>query len=365
MNIMNAYQTNLQKHYGADKLLLIDMKHRGLALIGGLTLSIFFILLDRNPLERWSSIGSFLAMSAAIWALVKGYSRLSTAIAIIWTYIIILFSILLSGGFPYSIMSGMIVIIPMLSFLVWNSKAGWFSVVCCFILASGLYSYNSQLTEIFPDISLPNKSSNNFIGWLTTSFLILLIVVCFERKTQQLNDLLDSERTKMEKLATTDYLTQLYNARGFNEKIDHLIKQANIRKETIFHLFYIDLNAFKPINDTYGHEAGDHVLKSVASRLNSCIDGRGFSGRLGGDEFAIILKGKRTTEEISDIITDIRKSVAKPIIWEEHQFDITNSLGYACFPDDCKTRKGLVRHADLLMYDDKENSKGPDLRLAS
>jgi len=162
--------------------------------------------------------------------------------------------------------------------------------------------------------------------------------------------------TEMERLACTDELTGAYNRRGFQQEFERIIAAANRYRETGV-LIYVDLDGFKPINDTYGHAAGDHVLCEVVRALHENVRPHDLVARLGGDEFAILLT--RTDWDNGLERAEILKHIlnTKYVNWNGKHIAVRASLGFQRFgPDDC--HKNLLIKADSAMYEAKRVRTG-------
>ncbi len=157
------------------------------------------------------------------------------------------------------------------------------------------------------------------------------------------------QRNYRQNVANTDALTGLRNRRYLKGKI-----RRTIGERKIFSLLFVDLDKFKPINDTYGHDAGDRVLQTVGNRLEEYIDKGDIVTRIGGDEFVLMIYGidKSTAEETA---AEIRELVAKPMELEgiKEPLEVTASIGIATYPEDGKAVDELLRGADERMYEDK------------
>jgi diguanylate cyclase (GGDEF)-like protein len=159
------------------------------------------------------------------------------------------------------------------------------------------------------------------------------------------------ERNYRNNVARIDSLTEIYNKAGFVIKFKEIAQNS----EQIS-MFYIDLNKFKPVNDTYGHKAGDFVLKESAKRLNTMFMNLGFTGRLGGDEFAVVLLNKNK-DESKKYIEDIKLKIEEKIKFNEMDFNISASIGLANYPEDTNNPDDLMSLADKLMYKDKKEDE--------
>jgi diguanylate cyclase (GGDEF)-like protein len=119
-------------------------------------------------------------------------------------------------------------------------------------------------------------------------------------------------------------------------------------------LMLLDLDRFKPVNDTLGHSVGDQLLKVVAERLHECVREVDTVARMGGDEFTIILEGLMCEEDISLVARRITTSLSEPFLLGEHQVVISVSIGITIYPTDDHDIDELLTHADAAMYRAKQ-----------
>lgn len=157
--------------------------------------------------------------------------------------------------------------------------------------------------------------------------------------------------------ATHDPLTDLPNRRMLAEQLTESIAQAD-RLGQRLSVAYIDLDGFKFVNDSLGHEAGDQVLAETAQRLATCVPDADLLARVGGDEFVLVLHGHASDATIYEILRRIQKQLAEPIQFELHEFRIGGSIGVAVFPGDGSDAETLLRNADLAMYHVKQSGRG-------
>lgn len=123
-----------------------------------------------------------------------------------------------------------------------------------------------------------------------------------------------------------------------------------------FVLFYLDLDRFKPVNDTYGHDVGDQLLKAVAGRLRSCVRNTDYAFRIGGDEFALIVNGKVDEEWCAQRMETIKSIIRQTYVLEGQTIDISTSCGVVCYPADSADVRELRILADQRMYEDKQKT---------
>lgn len=160
---------------------------------------------------------------------------------------------------------------------------------------------------------------------------------------------------RVEYLATHDDLTGLPNRSLFREKLSQALSRAH-RSLTQVILFFIDLDHFKLVNDTLGHDAGDTLLLEAAQRIARHIRASDTLARLGGDEFVLILEGA-APNDAHRIAQDILKSFELPILIGEQKVFVTASIGLSVYPDDTVQPQTLVTYADLAMYRAKEKGR--------
>lgn len=154
---------------------------------------------------------------------------------------------------------------------------------------------------------------------------------------------------RITQLAHYDHLTGLANRGLFYERLNCAVARCH-RNDTAIALMFLDLDHFKDINDTLGHEYGDSLLKTVAGRLKKCIREIDTGVRLGGDEFAVLLEQIVSIEDVASVAQRILHLLAQPVIIKQHQLHVTGSLGITIYPWDSANPQELLSHADAAMY---------------
>ncbi|RAK19419.1 diguanylate cyclase (GGDEF)-like protein [Anoxybacillus vitaminiphilus] len=166
---------------------------------------------------------------------------------------------------------------------------------------------------------------------------------------------LNEKRKELYDLAFYDPLTHLPNRRLFNKYADeilHYSKEAN----TVFSIMFLDLDGFKEVNDTLGHEAGDLLLKTVSQRLKKCVRANDIVARIAGDEFIILLPGI-SHEQAVKIAERVIETLQAPIVIGNNSVSVTTSIGISSYPLDGNEIKMLVKKADIAMYQAKRSGK--------
>lgn len=194
----------------------------------------------------------------------------------------------------------------------------------------------TRLTSGGDRLPLPAGHAHDELGRLT-----LRINETLER--------LDNSQEQLRQLATRDPLTGLPNRALLLERLDHALARARRGRLGVASLF-LDLDRFKQINDSLGHELGDRLLQAVADRLARTLRGSDTVGRLGGDEFLIIVEEVREPKEAIQVADRILAALAHPIALNDHQLHTSASIGISIWPNDGEDSTTLLRSADIAMY---------------
>ena len=167
--------------------------------------------------------------------------------------------------------------------------------------------------------------------------------------------LIKESRQRMEFLATHDELTMLPNRSLFNEHLKLALARSQ-RSGTQLALLFVDLDNFKMINDTLGHEEGDELLRQAAGRLKECVRAIDSVARLGGDEFVILLEIENRAGA-TNMAKRILETFTAGFLLKDQEYKISPSIGISLFPEDASDPKILMSHADTAMYRAKERGK--------
>ncbi len=171
-------------------------------------------------------------------------------------------------------------------------------------------------------------------------------------------DITDKEEARLaiERLAWTDSLTELFNRNSLRSTIVRsmkIVRRANKRLA----LLMLDLDRFKPVNDTYGHAAGDEILRVIAERLKENIRASDYAFRLGGDEFAALVFLSLGDAEIYDMMPRLLQRLRAPVVFEGREISVGASIGISFFPNSDENPDELVRKADIALYEAKESGR--------
>ena len=169
-------------------------------------------------------------------------------------------------------------------------------------------------------------------------------------------DEIQLQRDQMELMATHDALTGLPGMRLVTDRLQVAISGAS-RNQRKMALLFIDLDGFKAVNDGFGHDAGDVVLKEVAQRLRQTVRGEDTAARIGGDEFLVILSGLQDLDDLATVAEKLIAAIGKPIAFSGADVQVGASIGIAVFPEHGNTVEALRQMADGAMYSVKKSGK--------
>ena len=211
------------------------------------------------------------------------------------------------------------------------------------------------------EVWLKRRDGDHYPAWVGITAVLddegdLASYVCFftdisERKASE---------QRIHRLAYYDALTHLPNRTLFQDRLYNALQQAERQKAWVV-LMFLDLDRFKPINDSLGHAAGDRMLKDMALRLLACVDDDDTVARMGGDEFTLLLQPRATREMALNraihVAENILASLVRPFVLENRELFVTASIGIALSPQDGSELSQLMKNADTAMYHAKERGK--------
>jgi len=241
----------------------------------------------------------------------------------------------------------LLAIIPvMFSASLWKRSGGIVAAIFAAFLSAGLLFYAYGESFVF----LKMHTQDRLID-----FGLYLMVGLLVGWVAFLNYELEKFKTKT-KRAQYDPLTKLLNRSSFSSRLKDIITKS-IAKKAKFGVLFVDLDKFKYVNDTYGHDVGDELLKQVANILRSSVRQGDVVGRLGGDEFLIAITDLKSPKAAELVADKIVRALNSPFKIMSKEINISGSVGISMFPDDGKNVEELIKSADASMYSVKNSGK--------
>ncbi|MDA8230301.1 MAG: GGDEF domain-containing protein [Magnetospirillum sp.] len=220
------------------------------------------------------------------------------------------------------------------------------------------------------EVDTPAMSADSFLQLALSFVFSAILAFLYERiRTRQAGALVNDQRQlaslvsrlkdkekQLERLAHHDALTGLPNRVLFLDRLEHAVHQAH-RRNLGLALLYLDLDGFKPVNDTLGHPVGDLLLRAVAERLANCLREDDTLARMGGDEFTVLLQMVADKGDAARVARKIVEALSRPFTLQGHDVRISASVGVALYPDHGADGQDLLRAADAAMYHAKALGK--------
>lgn len=190
-------------------------------------------------------------------------------------------------------------------------------------------------------INITDIASNDEMGYLLTSFF-------------KMNEKVVSRTEKLDYKAHHDELTGLKNRTKMYFEMEEAVEDLKEFNKK-FAVLFMDLDKFKQLNDTLGHDAGDIMLKELASRLKLSVRADDTVFRIGGDEFLVLIKNATENKIVEQVISNILDSMKAPVMIQGQAIDILLSIGIAIAPDDSKNSDQIIKYSDIAMYEAKQD----------
>lgn len=256
--------------------------------------------------------------------------------------------------------------------LLWTSGAGPVVLVFCLTAFLLVFSRTRGRTllqlwvsvsvfALLLDVSLTLLAGARYsIGWyvarLTSVLSAGVVLASLVHEVTSLYAKVMQQDESIKHHALHDALTGLPNRSHFAKRLEQALEQAHVQKRQLAVMF-IDLDGFKQVNDTFGHDMGDLLLIEVAKRLKNGSRAGDTVGRLGGDEFTVILPFIHSPQDAELVATRILHALREPFVINGHPLAISSSIGICCFPDHGIDSVELMKHADIAMYEAKHGGK--------
>ena len=343
-------------------LIIFQFLDGKIALVGASSIFVFFssilIYLLRQSKVIYKKVVPFavlVAFSAAVTALVLFPGE---QVRIAWFPIIIILAFLLGGrwlGIATTLLIIVaIVVIEMYVGLGLDNYTLLLAITIILLGAIFVNLYEQRSTKARMMLIRINRDLEEKIKEETCKRIEL-----FQKNNQKLlesAEKLEEQKAVFQHLAHYDTVTDLPNRVLFRDRLEHAIDKAN-RNSTKLALLFMDLDHFKEINDSLGHQVGDEVLKIVADRLQEKLRGSDSIARLGGDEFTVLIENVKHSFRVAGIAQKLAQSIKGPITVKNHELYLSASIGISLYPDDGNDAETLLKYADAAMYSAKNDGR--------
>ena len=285
-----------------------------------------------------------------------GNYNLIANVTIVGVCLSILVTIFFAGGPLRSSAIHLLLVPVIMAFMLGGKTYGtlWFCLVLLLsygMFIAGLYGYEYPVNAGHKE-----KDILNLVHWSYSIVTIVFLILVYEHLQLTMSSEQEVEKNRFQYLALHDPLTQLANRQLFEENLRMAIARAE-RQDTRVALFQVDLNDFKPINDTYGHDAGDAVLCHVAANIDATLRKSDLAARVGGDEFVVIFD-RIENKNIATLALKLLDAIAQPLDYRNNKLKVGASIGISVYPTDADCGDCLKDHADLAMYEAKKDRLG-------
>jgi len=277
-----------------------------------------------------------------------GRLRFTAELTIATAYCAVQAGVIASGGPLVSPSISVIVVPPVVAICLVGWRHGFYwgiGVFAAQLLLILLYSLGMH----YPNLTPPDQIEvNRLFAWAIVFTALVVIVLVYETINSHLQRDRDLQHQRHEYLASHDLLTGLANRKQLIEKLNAMLVRMQ-RKNDVAAVVYLDLDGFKHINDTLGHEGGDRVLQIVAQRLQSVARKNDLPARIGGDEFAVLMEGIGSADNAEQAVLRFQQVLSETMA-EYPQFPISGSFGVAMVPTVSTDGMTLLQVADQAMY---------------
>ncbi len=254
-----------------------------------------------------------------------------------------------------------------------NSLSDWFDLIPAEDLPAVKTAFDDHMAGLSPHLGLEHRiyhRNGNILWVLTRGMAVKDHDGSVLRMSGSLTDITQRKTLEEQLLynALHDALTGLPNRTLLADRLERRIERSKRQIEEYFAVLFLDLDRFKLINDTQGHQAGDLLLKTIAKRLSGLLRSSDTVSRIGGDEFVILLENLTRPEEVIPIVERIQSEIQMPVDLDGEAILTSASIGIVLSTDDCRNANDILRDADIAMYRAKARGKAcyelfkPDLR---
>ncbi|MFA5494358.1 MAG: GGDEF domain-containing protein [Porticoccaceae bacterium] len=320
---------------------------------------VLFALRHRSPsIDAIAMVSTMIAVG--LFAILWLFRRTGSFVLVANLYGLIatlstLCLIMVSGGFQHSPLLPWWPLIVIFTFIM----AGWRTAACWGLVGMMLWLWGSKLDEAYyvSIFSHDTLAQSYRFSTVLAGGALLMVMWFFDFFQRQLLGRLQVERDRALFSAAHDPLTGLANRKTFEQRLEHVLAHK-LGDESVDGVLIIDLDGFKEVNDSLGHQAGDAVLMAIAERLRCNVRHSDLAARLGGDEFAVLLRGLRAPGDLDIIVGHLHRAISAPIeLAEGPAVAVGASIGVALVSGDGDDLESLLHNADQAMYHAKSRAR--------
>jgi len=315
--------------------LILPLSEQGAPLAGLMTLGVV--------------AGTLLGLGA-FW--ISGSRQLSANLLVLWLWAILFGACFRLGGIESPTLA-LLIMLPVVGTLTCGRIAGsvWAAIAIASWAALLLFD---RAGHVFPQIVVPeNYKTAQVIILGVMCLFVAAVIFLYESINQNLHRTVARERAELDHLASHDSLTQLANRRTLSIQLDRGIQRAS-RAGVTLALLIVDLDGFKPVNDRFGHRAGDLLLQELARRLRERVRATDCVARIGGDEFAVVFEHVKRVDDVEVVARELIEAICVPIEFHGQSISVGASVGAALYPDHATDPVVLQEIADAAMYRGKK-----------
>jgi diguanylate cyclase (GGDEF)-like protein len=359
---MNSLKSKLKKIFPAPEINHEDSARvtsiLNYLLLIGLVMTTLFglggVIISEQPITAGAyALGFILAQLLAFWLLRTGRVRLASIVAIAGVMIILAYGTAVSGGLNSIGLSAQFILVILAGLLLGGRQA---------IVTAILWVVIDFALLVFELMGLPlviQYIESPLSRMLSQTIDLLVVAILLFVTTHGLKDALSRARENERHLlhmASHDVLTKLPNRALLNDRLEHAMRKARRNHQRVAILF-LDLDNFKTVNDAFGHQYGDQLLKLTSERLQGCIRSSDTFARVGGDEFVFLLEDISPPGYGAQVAENVFRALAVPFNFRGTDIYITTSIGISIFPENGEDAETLLQHADVAMHRAKAQGK--------
>ncbi len=332
--------------------------HLSLAAVAYLAGVPMLLVAHAMGLLTWAStvgvVSVMVAANLAMFVMARGpRAHPASDARLAWIQVLIAIGVLMFGiyQFDHDRGFGLVICLVVLSFASFRFSSRQFAIASAIVLAAYAGVINLLMWRKPETVDVYQEG----FQWLSLA-VMLAFFWRLGARTSELRGRIEpvhaelvEAHAQIERMATRDRSTGLPNRDFFAETLARTIARAQLHQRGLA-LLVLDIDRFKNVNDTLGHDIGDRVLHEVATRLVSTVRSNDFVARLGGDEFGILLEGFRSIDDLAEVTGKIQAAIRRTLVIDGQPLGLSSSIGISAFPEDGRDSGTLLANADIALY---------------